>query len=293
REAVLRFQGRHGLDADGVVGGSTIAALNVPAEDRASQIEVNLERWRWLPADLGSRHIEVNIAGFGVEVVDRGRPVLRLRAIVGRHYTQTPSFSATLRYLVFAPFWHVPWSIAVREEFPRFQRDPGLLAAERFMLIDRETNEPVDPTTVEWAASTPAQLAARYRLRQSPGSRNALGRVKFMFPNPFDVYLHDTPGRELFARTTRAFSHGCIRVERPLDLAAFLLESQGWTRERILGAAEGTEETTVVLDRPLPVHVLYWTAWIDPAEGTLHFREDVYGRDERVLQALAAPAPGS
>ncbi len=291
-DAVRGFQTRHGLEADGVVGPGTLGELDVSAVARLEQLRVNLERWRWLPDDLGGRHIEVNIAGFSADLIDGGTPTLRLRAIVGTEYTQTPSFSGLMRYLVLAPAWHVPANIAAREEFPLIKKDRTRLESQGFTLIDRDTGDAVAPESVDWDA-TAAALSRRYRLRQEPGERNALGRVKFMFPNPHDVYLHDTPGRTLFARAVRSFSHGCIRVERPLELAAALLTDRPeWSPGRIAEVASGGRETTVVLDTPVPVHLLYWTAWVDGETGLVHYRRDLYGRDARVSAALAETPPG-
>jgi murein L,D-transpeptidase YcbB/YkuD len=291
-DAVRGFQARHGLDADGVVGPATLAALNVPAAERARQLEINLERWRWLPADLGTRHIEVNIAGFDVKVVERGQTVRQHRAIVGREYRQTPMFSGTMTYLVLAPYWHVPPNIASADKLPAIKADSGMLAAQRFTVLDLSTNAPVDAGTVDWQSLTGAELNRRYRLRQDPGPFNALGDVKFMFPNAHNVYLHDTPSRELFARTARNFSSGCIRIENPLELAEYLLSDQdGWTKGRIDEVVAGGVERTVRLRTALPVHLLYWTAWAD-GDGTMQFRNDAYGRDARVWQALQASPPG-
>ena len=290
-EAVRRFQARHGLDPDGVVGRGTLAELEVPAATRLEQLRVNLERWRWLPDDLGRRYVEVNIAGFRADLVEGGAPTLRLRAIVGTEYTQTPSFSGLMRYLVLAPTWNVPAGIAAREEFPLIQADPGRIQAEGFTIIDRATGAPVSPDSVDWSAPA-SELSRRYRLRQEPGPRNALGRVKFAFPNRHDVYLHDTPGRSLFERAVRSFSHGCIRVERPLELAAALLaDSVAWPVERIAALAAVGRETTIVLPEPVPVHLLYWTAWVDGDTGVLHYRRDLYRRDARVSAALAETPP--
>ncbi|MDX1494860.1 MAG: L,D-transpeptidase family protein, partial [Longimicrobiales bacterium] len=224
--AVRRFQERHGLESDGVVGPATVTALNVPARERARQIETNLERWRWLPEDLGRRHIEVNIAGFDVQVVEDGRVVRSHRAVVGRQYRETPIFSGSMTYLVLAPFWHVPPTIAAVDKLPLIKADPGVIAAQRMTLLSQATNQPVDPATVDWNAMTGSEFNRRYRLRQDPGPTNALGDVKFMFPNKHNVYLHDTPSRELFQRVSRSFSSGCIRVQDPLALAEYLLADQ-------------------------------------------------------------------
>lgn len=291
-ESVRRFQARHGLDADGVVGPATLAALNTSADERARQLEINMERWRWLPADLGARHIEVNIAGFDVKVVEGGQTVRRHRAIVGREYRQTPMFSGTMTYLVLAPYWHVPPTIASVDKLPAIKSNPGILAAQRFTVLDLSTNDSVDPASIDWQALTGAELNRRYRLRQDPGPFNALGNVKFMFPNQHNVYLHDTPSRELFSRTSRDFSSGCIRIENPLELAEYLLADQaGWSRGRIDEAVAGGVERTVRLTRAVPVHLLYWTAWADE-DGTVQFRSDLYGRDRVVWQALQTSPPG-
>lgn len=289
--AVRRFQQRHGLEADGVVGQATLAALNVPADERLRQIEINLERWRWLPADLGDRHIEVNIPGFDVRVVEQGSVVARHRAVVGRPFRATPMFSGSMTYLVLAPYWHVPPTIAAVDKFPLIKQDPGVIARDRMTLLELGTDAPVDPATVDWASMTGSDFNRRYRLRQDPGPFNALGHVKFMFPNRHNVYLHDTPSRDLFERTARDFSSGCIRVDRALELAEYLLRDRpGWTRERIEEVARGNVERTVPLGAAVPVHLLYWTAWAGD-DGTLHFRDDIYGRDNVVWLALTAPPP--
>lgn len=292
-ESVARFQGRHGLEPDGVVGPATVAALNVTAAERARQVQVNLERWRWLPNDLGTRHIEVNIAGFDVKVVENGRTVRTHRAVVGRQYRQTPMFSGTMTYLVLAPYWHVPPTIAAVDKLPLIKADLGYLAAQRMTLFDQATNAPVNPTAVQWEDMSGSDFNRRYRLRQDPGPRNALGAVKFMFPNRHNVYLHDTPSRELFGRASRAFSSGCVRTEDPLALAEYLLGDQpGWTRSRIDAVVAGGVEQSVRLSTPLPVHLLYWTAWADE-DGAIQFREDLYGRDAKVWAAMTAQPPAS
>ena len=286
---VQRFQERHGLAVDGVVGPATRAALNVPADERVQQIKTNLERWRWLPADLGALHVRVNIAGYELHVVENGTDVLRMRVVTGQAYRQTPVFSDQISYLVLNPYWHVPHSIAVKDKLPDFRRDPSLVSRLGYEVLRGWGADAarVDPSTIDWSALSASTFP--YRLRQRPGSQNALGQVKFMFPNAHSVYLHDTPSRYLFDRADRSFSSGCIRVEHPLDLAMTLLRhNEGWTRER-LQATMGTDtEQTVVLTKKVPVHLLYWTAWADAA-GPVHFRRDVYDRDGAVRSALTAP----
>jgi murein L,D-transpeptidase YcbB/YkuD len=292
-EAVRRFQARHGLGVDGVVGPATRMALNVSAASRVRQIELNLERWRWLPSDLGAHHIEVNIAAFEMRLVEEGRTVRRHRAVVGRQYRQTPMFSGSMTYLVLAPYWHVPPRIAAVDKLPIIRQEPGTIASERMTLLDQRTNAPVDPSTVDWAAITGSEFNTMYRLRQEPGPGNALGNVKFMFPNAHNVYLHDTPSRELFDQTNRSFSSGCIRIDDPLGLAEHLLADQPeWTRRRIDATVSAGIERTVRLTRGIPVHLLYWTAWADE-DGVMHFRDDIYGRDTTVGRALDADPPGS
>jgi murein L,D-transpeptidase YcbB/YkuD len=290
-DAVKRFQRRHGLDDDGVVGKGTLAALNVPAKDRARQIELNLERWRWLPRDLGRQYILVNIAGFALEVIDSDRLVLEMRVVVGRPYRRTPVFSAPMTYLVFSPYWHVPANLAVQDIVPAILKEPDYLAKKNIRVFQGwgvDTQE-IDPATIDWSSVNRRHLP--YRFRQEPGPNNSLGGVKFMFPNAFDVSLHDTPSRELFQRAERTFSSGCIRIEKPLELAEYLLsEASSWNSETVQAAARKGVEQTVRLPEPIAVHLLYWTSWID-REGNIQFRNDVYGRDRWLDEALREKPP--
>ena len=288
--AVLRFQRRHGLEPDGVVGPKTLAALNVPLADRIRQVELNLERWRWLPADLGRRYVLVNIAGYDYRLVEDGVEKLYGRTIVGRSYRSTPVFSDKIEYLVFNPKWTVPRRLAVEDKLPQIKEDPEFLRREGFSVYVGwgEDAQEIMPEFIDWHSLSKDNFP--YRLVQSPGASNALGQVKFLFPNKYDVYLHDTPSRHLFKRANRAFSSGCIRVEHPLDLAEHLLMSEpGWDRARIDDALQLDRERWITLREPVPVHLLHWTAWRDP-DGTLQFRDDLYGRDSRLAQALARQA---
>ncbi|MDX1634592.1 MAG: L,D-transpeptidase family protein [Marinobacter sp.] len=287
--SVRRFQARHGLEDDAVVGRDTLSALNVSPGRRLQQVDLNLERWRWLPDQLGDTHVMVNIAGFEMRVMANGEERLRKRVIVGRPYRRTPVFSDQIRYLVFNPTWTVPRKLMVQDKLPEIIADPDYLNRLGFTVYDGwgADRQVVDPLSIDWTALTPRNFP--YQLVQEPGPENALGQVKFMFPNKFDVYLHDTPARDLFSQTERSFSSGCIRVEDPLTLAAILLaDDPAWTPERIQQLVDSKKLTTVTLKKPVPVHLEYWTAWVDEA-GHLHFRKDIYQRDDRLLLALRTP----
>jgi murein L,D-transpeptidase YcbB/YkuD len=285
--AVQRFQRRHGLDASGVIDSATRAELNVSAADRAEQLRINLERWRWLPEDLGRRRIVVNIAAYELQVIEDDDVVLAMRVVVGKAFRRTPVFSDTVRYIVLNPFWHVPSTIAAEEVLPKIQRDPSYLERLGMHVFTAGPNSTeIDPGTIDWSTTTADSFP--YRLKQEPGRLNALGRIKFMFPNRYDVYLHDTPSRSLFAEAQRDFSHGCIRVEQPMDLAVFLMKrDRRWDREAIEGALDEGTERTVYLPRPMPIHLLYWTAWADE-DGTIQFRTDINAVDRSLAAALAA-----
>ena len=283
-QAVRRFQQRHGFTPDGVVDPPLVAAFNVPVEERIRQLEINMERWRWLPRELGARYVLVNIANFTLEVVEHHHPVLTMRAIVGRPDRRTPVLRSTLSRVVLSPYWHVPPRIALQDKLPLIRKHPGYLAHHGFQVF--RGNQAVDPTTIPWSQVTRTHFP--YTLRQRPGATNALGRIKFLFPNPFDVYLHDTPSRELFHASVRAFSSGCIRLEKPLELAAYLLRKDpAWTPDKIRTAIERPREQVVQLATPLSVYVLYWTAWVE-ADGTIHFRPDLYERDKVLGKRLGS-----
>ncbi|MEJ2217113.1 MAG: L,D-transpeptidase family protein [Gemmatimonadota bacterium] len=289
-DAVRRFQSHQGLDVDGAVGPATLAALNVPVKDRIAQIEANMERWRWLPEDLGRRYIVVNIADFTLTAVESTSTALKMRVVVGQRYHATPVFSDTMRYVVLNPYWNVPTSIAVREILPLVRKDPAYLTRQNMEVLSLTGNVPIDPATIDWRPVDASRFP--YRIRQRPGPWNALGQMKFMFPNPYNVYLHDTPARQLFSRSARGFSHGCIRLEKPLDLLAYVLrDNPAWTKDGIDSALDSRTETTIRIAEPIPVHILYWTAWAD-ADGSIQFRDDIYGRDGTVERALHAAPPG-
>ncbi|MBN1224570.1 MAG: L,D-transpeptidase family protein [Candidatus Aminicenantes bacterium] len=291
KEAVRKFQDLNGLDTDGVVGSSTLAALNVPAEERQRQIELNMERWRWLPQDLGQRYILVNIASFELEVIEDSKTVMNMRIVVGKQYQRTPVFSERMTYLVFNPYWNIPESIAVKEILVSVKKDTGYLSKENIKVLKGwgAEAEEIDPTTIDWASVSRKNMD--FRFRQEPGAKNSLGRIKFMFPNRFGVYLHDTPAQALFARTVRAFSHGCIRVEKPVELALYVLKNGiEWTREKITEVISRNSELTEKLPAAIDVHILYWTAWAEE-NGAIHFRNDIYGRDKLLSKALEEKSP--
>ncbi len=264
--AVSRFQKRHGLEVTGKVDKDTLAELNVPAAARVREIELNLERWRWMPSDLGQRYIWVNIPEFRMALIESGKPALEMRVVVGKaQQNRTPVFSDRMTYLELNPACNIPTSIAEEEILPKAAGDPGYLASHNIEVV---------------------QEGSKSRLRQRPGPDNPLGQVKFMFPNEHDIYLHDSPAEHLFAETERDFSHGCIRLERPMDLAHVLLQGSEWTPEKLQEALDSGEQKTVTLPRPLPVHLVYFTTWVDK-DGTVEFRHDVYGHDAKLAKALA------
>ncbi len=288
-KAVLRFQGRHGLYPDGVVGPKTIRELNVSVQERVRQIELNLERLRWSFRNLGSQYILVNIADYRLEVVEDRKTVLAMKVIVGKPYWHTPVFSAEMTYLEINPTWNVPNSILQDDLLPKIKNDPTYLTEQNFTVLDGwgEIAERIDPLLIDWTTVTGENFP--YRLRQEPGPRNPLGRIKFMFPNEFNVYLHDTPHRALFEKNVRTFSHGCIRLSQPIDAAVYLLQNDHeWTKEKILEAVDSGETQRVRLKHPIRVHILYLTAWVD-TNGLVQFREDIYNRDERLDKALKKP----
>lgn len=285
-DALASFQERHALKSDGVMGPETLAALNLSVEERIRQIEINLERWRWLSRDLGRRYLAVNIADFSLEMVEEGEAVLAMPVVVGTDYRRTPVFSANMRYLDFAPYWNVPQTILREDKLPLIKADLNFLAAHHYEIVTQRKRvvEQIEPETIDWDGVTAETFPGM--LRQKPGPWNALGRVKFMFPNKFHVYLHDTPDRHLFDRKRRSYSSGCIRVKRPFDLAFYLLQNQeGWDAQRIEEAMAEDETLRVLLDEPLPVHIFYRTAWVD-GEGRLQFRNDIYQRDAVLYTAL-------
>lgn len=288
--AVTAFQHRHGLAPDGVVGPATRAALNVPVARRIDQLRVNLERIRWVFRDLVPEFVAVNIAAFHAAYFVDGNLRWHARAIVGRPYRQTPVFRDRIETIELNPTWTVPPTILREDLLPQLRRDPGLLARKSLRVVDAN-GRPVAAAGIDWSHVSAARFP--YFLRQEPGPDNALGRIKFLFPNPHAVYLHDTPARELFAQPERVFSSGCIRIENPLTLAALLLDEPARWHALSLEAAIASGATQrLKLPREVPIFLLYLTAF-PGLDGTLNFRRDVYARDDAVLAALNAPFEGS
>jgi len=285
-ESVKAFQRRHGLEPDGGVGDDTAAALNVPIGQRLAQIRANLERWRWVTQDLGEDFVLINVADFRVSVIEKGREVLSMAAIVGRNYRRTPEFSGQLSAVEINPTWTVPPKIAREDILPRLQKTPGYLPEKGIRVFENwaANAREIDPGGIDWSKVKPESLT--YKFRQDPGPRNALGRIAFHFPNKFDVYMHDTPERELFNKAVRSFSSGCIRIAKPLDLAEYVLRNDpNWSRAKILAAIDSLARRVIPLRNSLGVHLLYWTAW-RADDGRVNFREDIYLRDAALYRAL-------
>ena len=285
-EGVRRFQARHGLEDDGVLGSKTLAALNVPAEDRIRQIRLNMERWRWLPQDLGERHIMVNTADFKLNVVENEKTTESIRAIVGKRERPTPVLSRKIRHLELNPYWNIPHNIALNDIIPSIKKDPGYLADNNIRIFENweEDARELNPESIDWNKITRKNFV--YRFRQDPANSNALGRVKFIFPNKYSIYLHDTPARNLFNMAKRTFSSGCIRIEKPMKFAAYLLQDDPkWNLEKLIVAVNSKKNKAILLSHPINIHILYWTAWVDK-DGIINFRDDIYAWDSQLNIAL-------
>ena len=284
--AVRRFQARMGLAGDGIAGPGTVAELNRPLAERILQLRVNLDRGRVLLHDLPETFVVVNIASYTAYVVKGQDVVWSARVQVGKPYRKTPIFRSEINYLVFNPTWTVPPGIIARDILPAAKADPASIARKGLKVLDSAGRQ-VDPAAVDWSRYSSGHIP--YTLRQDPGPDNALGRVKLMFPNPYLVYLHDTPSQALFDRAERAFSSGCVRVEGALDLARIVLDDPGqWSADRIDAVVAGGKLQNVTLQRKVPVLLVYWTAWVD-TEGRMNFRRDLYGQDAKWAAALDAP----
>lgn len=289
-EGVRHFQRRHGLEADGTLGPRTLAALNVPVEARLNQIAVNLERWRWMPRQLGRRHVSVNIPAAWLDLVEDGAVTLSMRVVVGDTRHPTPSMDSRMSSLVLNPPWSVPSSIVEKEILPKLRRDPDYLASNNLQIVGYPEDSPDSAGDgIDWNA-----IGKKFpRLRQSPGPDNALGQIKFNLANADDIYLHDTPNHRVFSRAYRALSHGCVRLDEPVALGEALMGAH-WQGRLASNLGTGNPTRTVPLERSVPVYLVYFTAWTDGA-GEINFRDDLYGHDRRLSTAVralrAAPPP--
>ena len=263
--AVAQYQSRHGIPVDSILVAGTVESMNIPASYRLGQIAANLERYRWLPRQLGARYVLVNVPAFHLEAYDSGQKVLEMKTIVGQEYEDknTPVFADSMQYVVFRPYWNVTPDIQKKELEPKIQADPDYMARNDYEYWNDHGVQ---------------------RVRQKPGDKNSLGYVKFLFPNDFNIYLHDTPQRELFDKDVRAFSHGCIRIEKPAELAQWVL---GWSADSVQRAMHNPpDDKAVKVPRPLPVYITYFTA--DGRDGVVHFGNDLYDRDAALVKAMAA-----
>ncbi len=282
-EAVRRYQTEHGLDADGVIGPATLHQLNMSVIDRIYQILANIERWRWLPRDRGDFHVQVDIPGFRVNIVRGGEVAYSTRVVVGQPTNQTAIFSDEIEHVVVNPYWNVPRSIATEEMLPLLRNDPDYFTNRNFEMLTEGSGQVVDASSVNWSRIDAGNMP--FRFRQRPGVGNALGNVKFMFPNRHAIYLHDTPSKSLFQRTTRAFSHGCIRVYQPMEFADALLASDSRLGvQQVSSGINSGKNQTLPLGEHIPVHITYITAWVE--NGRINYRNDIYGHDRRVAAAL-------
>jgi len=282
-QAVLQFQRRHSLKVDGIIGPATIAAMNVSAADRLQQININLERLRWLPDDLGQRYIMVNLANYQLNAIEDDKVKLHMRVIVGKTKRATPSFSSKMTHIVFNPRWYVPNKLARLDLSPKQQANPDYFDRNNIRVFNKEDgyNFEINPDSIDWHSLSSQHFP--YSLRQEPGKKNALGRLKFILPNPWRIYLHDTPSKSLFNQTRRNFSSGCIRVEDPLALAIFSMPGDT-TRQSLLDIINSDTIYGTKLEQPLSVYAIYATVWLDGDE--LIFSPDSYQRDQKMAEYL-------
>ncbi len=288
KEMVVSFQKRHNLEADGVIGPATQAALNISIDNKIETIRYNMIRWHWMNHNLGSRHVMVNIPDYSLTAVENNKVVFDMPVVVGELKNQTPVFSDYVKYVVFNPYWTLTPSIAVKEKLPALRENPNHLAEKHIKLLSSWYDDAVeiDPLTIDWHQVTPEQMSY-YRLRQEPGPWNSLGKVKFVFPNSYAVYMHDTQAQNLFSRTKRNLSHGCVRVSDPPALVDFFMvnKENRFTQDQAIALYTQDERKWVTLSTPIPVHLTYQTCWVDK-NGIIHFNDDIYLRDEKLKEAL-------
>jgi len=286
-KAVKSFQGRNGMLKDGEIGPVTLSALNSStAQGRARQIIITMERWRWMPRNPGHRHIKVNIAGYNLQAVEGNRVIMRSPIIVGVEYRETPVFTAMMTGIKFNPSWNVPYNLAIQDKLPELKKNPSSLTRQNFVVSKRvgKSFKVVNPSSINWSRYSANNFP--FKLRQRPGNNNALGKIRFTISSPFNIFLHSTPHQHLFKYAARNFSSGCIRVRDVVDLASFVFNNPGaWSRSRIEQSMQGTVTREVPLSHRIPVHITYFTVWIDE-RGVPHFMPDVYGQDQQVWQVM-------
>ena len=280
-QVIKQFQRRHSLNGDGIIGPATIRAMNVSAADRLVQININLERLRWLPDDLGDRYIMVNLANYRLTAIEDDQVKLDMRVIVGKTKRSTPSFSSQMTHIVLNPKWYVPNKLARMDLLPKQQASPGYFERYNFRVFNYEDGNKteISPDSVDWQAVSKQHFP--YSLVQDPGKKNALGQLKFILPNPWKIYLHDTPSKSLFNQSQRNFSSGCIRVEEPLALAGFSL-SKNSMQQPLLDLISSNESFSAKLEQPLSVYAIYTTVWLNGNE--VMFSPDSYQRDQRMAK---------
>ena len=284
-QAVMRYQLHHYLEPDGAVGSQTLKSLNISVRERINQIRVNLERARWVLPLLKDRYVLVDIAGFRAMYAENGEIIWSSRVQVGNQYRETPVFKDTITYVEFNPTWTIPPSVLYEDILPKVKKNPNYLNARNIRVLDRNGNR-VDEHKLKWAAFSRRNFP--YILRQDPGPNNALGLVKIMFPNKHFVYLHDTPSKDLFSKSQRSFSSGCVRVEKAFELTQLLLNDPvNWNQDSIHAAIDSKRTRKVFLTERVPIYLLYWTVQVDE-DGTVAFKQDIYGRDQAVERALNA-----
>ena len=282
-EAVRKYQLANGLEVDGLIGGATLRNINTGINQRITEIKKNMERWRWLPDDLGQKYVMVNMAGYDLQMVVNEQSVLEMPVVVGKKTRPTPTFIDTMEYVEVNPTWKIPPRIAKEKFLPKLQEDPKFLKANRLKVYNgwHKSAKEVDPETINWSHYSENRWFP-FKLEQSPGKHNSLGQIKFMFPNKYRIYLHDTPEKNLFAKQVRTYSAGCVRVSNPYELAGRMLQADGnWSAEKIKKLVDAGETQRIPLKNKWPVYLMYWTAWVDDS-GIVNFRKDVYQRNKMI-----------
>ncbi len=287
-EAVKKFQIRFNLEPDGIIGQQTIKALNTPIEELIKRILINMERWRWLPRTMANKQVLVNIAGFQLTALEKKQISTQMRVIVGKTYQKTPVFSDSIRYVVINPYWNIPDNIAINDIVPNQIADPEYIKNNNIKIFSswNDDTQEIQPESINWGSI--GKNIKRYRLRQDSGPLNSLGRIKFIFPNKHHVYLHDTPSRNLFSKSQRALSHGCIRISKPEELAIFLLKDnrRAWNLEKVRQQIKSGARKIVPLDDAAGIHLLYRTVSVDPVSEEVFFFSDIYGRDQLLIDSF-------